>query len=321
MDYIGMKCAACEEVLKNGDDVVVCPDCGAPHHRHCYESLNKCAHQEKHNETYEYVEEPDENNETNKNESEEDTVICTRCNSKNPKGTFYCMKCGYPMNKTEQQPFTNIPFNPFDPMAGIDPETDMGDGVTAGEMSKFTQDKTPYFSRVFFGIKAFNKGKFSFVGFIFSGGYLLYRKMYKLGALLTILMALSLIGSTYILNCTPLYEHVLSLTQVLYEQSYNSINSTQLLIEWYSALDFNIQILTLITVLLLLLQIFIQVLVGIKANKWYFNHCKKQIKNIKKNNPEEAKLAIETKGGVNTPLAISLFIAYIIINQAPYFLI
>ena len=43
MKYKGEKCAACDKVFTDDDDVVVCPDCGSPHHRECYKAENKCA--------------------------------------------------------------------------------------------------------------------------------------------------------------------------------------------------------------------------------------------------------------------------------------
>ena len=36
MDYKGCKCASCHKVLKEGDDIDICPECGAPYHRECY---------------------------------------------------------------------------------------------------------------------------------------------------------------------------------------------------------------------------------------------------------------------------------------------
>lgn len=37
MDYTGKKCPICSEKFKADDDIVVCPKCGAPYHRSCYE--------------------------------------------------------------------------------------------------------------------------------------------------------------------------------------------------------------------------------------------------------------------------------------------
>ena len=34
--YVNVPCAKCGKPFTEDDDVVVCPDCGAPHHRSCY---------------------------------------------------------------------------------------------------------------------------------------------------------------------------------------------------------------------------------------------------------------------------------------------
>ena len=34
----------CGKPLTLQDDIVVCPDCGAPYHRDCYEKLGRCIH-------------------------------------------------------------------------------------------------------------------------------------------------------------------------------------------------------------------------------------------------------------------------------------
>ena len=36
MDWKGHKCVSCHKLFKEGDDIVVCPECGAPYHRACY---------------------------------------------------------------------------------------------------------------------------------------------------------------------------------------------------------------------------------------------------------------------------------------------
>ena len=42
MDFTSIKCPVCDRVFIDGDDIVVCPKCGAPYHRECYESKGKC---------------------------------------------------------------------------------------------------------------------------------------------------------------------------------------------------------------------------------------------------------------------------------------
>lgn len=46
--YENNKCPVCEKEFAEGDDVVVCPECGTPHHRECYKSIGKCANKNLH---------------------------------------------------------------------------------------------------------------------------------------------------------------------------------------------------------------------------------------------------------------------------------
>ena len=43
MNYNGERCVACGELFSADDDIVVCPQCGSPHHRECYKKDNVCA--------------------------------------------------------------------------------------------------------------------------------------------------------------------------------------------------------------------------------------------------------------------------------------
>ena len=48
------KCPVCDKFFTDNDDIVICPDCGTPHHRECYNSLGHCANSDKHSEGFEY---------------------------------------------------------------------------------------------------------------------------------------------------------------------------------------------------------------------------------------------------------------------------
>ena len=48
MDYIGLKCPICGKPFTADDDIVVCPQCGAPYHRECYIKAGKCIYEDKH---------------------------------------------------------------------------------------------------------------------------------------------------------------------------------------------------------------------------------------------------------------------------------
>ena len=48
MDYKGIKCPVCEKPMLEDDDIVVCPECGAPYHRACYMEKGSCIFTELH---------------------------------------------------------------------------------------------------------------------------------------------------------------------------------------------------------------------------------------------------------------------------------
>lgn len=315
MEFNGLKCPVCDVQFKDGDDIVVCPECGTPHHRACWEVENHCAYEDKHGENFEYEKE---------NANESDVIICSKCGTENFKGAFYCSKCGNPINvtKTEQssQPqgdFQNPFASAFDPMAGVNPEEDMG-GVTAGELAKFVGNNTQYFMRVFSRIKTFGKGRFNLCGFLFSGFYLLYRKMYKLGAIIAAAIILLLIAETYI-SYTPAFKAFYSAIEQASVNSAGIFSRYSNLMNAYASLDFNNQIIILLWSMCSSLALGIQIIVGIFANRWYFRHCRNQIKSIKENG-DNTNLQIESKGGVNLAIAISIGAIYAAVYFIPNFI-
>lgn len=51
-EFFNEKCPVCGEPMKEGDDIVVCPDCGAPHHRKCWNENEHCAFSQRHADGY-----------------------------------------------------------------------------------------------------------------------------------------------------------------------------------------------------------------------------------------------------------------------------
>ena len=107
MEFTNYKCPVCNEQFNKDDDIVVCPECGAPHHRDCYDNLKHCFYEDKHSEdfSFEHLHGNSQNNE-NVNNNEE-SITCPNCKYENPKATFYCNKCGYPLNEQDRNNYAN----------------------------------------------------------------------------------------------------------------------------------------------------------------------------------------------------------------------
>ena len=340
MDYIGKKCPVCDKYFHADDDVVVCPECGTPHHRDCYDLTGHCSNESLHAQGYDYqadhADEPDQ------------AKRCPACGKEVDTESFFCKYCGAPLSQNqtktpEQQPFTGAPFSPFgrrpendgqqeqnpgagynnipfmDPLGGIPGETDFGDGVTAGETAKYVKQNTPYFIRVFANIKNLNKSRFNFCAAVFTGGYMLYRKMYKLGALFTALQLLLLIVESYI---TITYSSLFTEFSGVY---YNAMSTSDMISSFYQfmqGLSVSQILILYLPSLIDLIRIAMMIVIGICFNRMYFKHCKQQITAIKASagENENPETLLQTKGGVNLALAISLLAAYVIIVYLPTFI-
>ena len=74
MEIRSGKCSLCGKPFTDGDDVVVCPECGAPYHRACYEKEGKCVYSARHGTGFAYQEPARAN-----------TVRCGNCGADNSK--------------------------------------------------------------------------------------------------------------------------------------------------------------------------------------------------------------------------------------------
>ena len=63
--YNNCVCPVCKKQFEDGDDIVVCPECGTPHHRECYNSIHHCANADLHSEGYDFYKENIENKKSN----------------------------------------------------------------------------------------------------------------------------------------------------------------------------------------------------------------------------------------------------------------
>lgn len=335
MDYNKYDCPVCERPLVEGDDIVVCPECGAPHHRKCYEKENHCAFESQHGESFDYEQYRKSQQSEEEAKSEAEAVTCPKCGAECPKESFYCNKCGFPIgmgsqqqtqyNNTQQGGFYGAgPFGAgaqytqsFDPMMGINPEENWGDGVTAGEVSKHVQKNTFYFMRVFDNIKKFNKGRFNIPAFLISIPYLMYRKMYKLGVILGVIFFSLLIVETLIMSSSAYTAFSNAIEKYSAQSSVYSMSYAYLSDAFFS-MSIENQAAIGIMMLCSIGSLALQIVVGINANKWYLKHCINKVAKVK--TEEDPKQALESSGGVNLAIAISTYAIYMIINYMPAFM-
>ena len=345
MDFFGKACPVCSEIFKEGDDIVVCPKCGAPYHRDCYKQKGKCIYPELHRDKKSWHDVYDSNEPVGEDDEEEKikTVKCALCGFDNPPNAIMCAKCGSFLGKNKNgmpvNPFVtddkeysdndedaNSPdflFNAFlDPLGGVNKDENF-DGITAAEAAKYVEVNTQYYIPTFKKIAQTGKSRFSFAAFVFGGGWFLYRKQYVKGIILSLLSGILTIGNFavqlfYTNNIWRQATEALSATKSSY---YSYVSYTDYFGYMFANYDFWQCILIFLPLIVNLVNWGIMIYSGVSANRSYYRHVVKKVKKIKAQN-HDSKFSPEMlseKGGVNMALALVFLLCYIILSISAMF--
>ena len=186
--YENQICDVCGELFDKESDVVVCPDCGTPHHRNCWHQLGHCVNEHLHSEGFEWS--------APVKEIPEGSVECPDCHSIMPQGSMYCENCGRALGTA--QPNTQVynipggtmevhqfpsPYNMSEEeyKARVDKELagDI-DGVPYRDMAVFIGQNAQYYIYKFKRMRQDPKYRpFNMTACLFPPVWMLFRKMYK----------------------------------------------------------------------------------------------------------------------------------------------
>ncbi len=176
-EFYGKRCPVCRNIFREGDNVVVCPVCGTPHHRECYAKENKCGVEEYHASGFVWKgylpgEEPEitvekENNAFGSAETE---------------------------NTNAAQQDGNIP-SYADFLKRYEDRSPGEDGVSMKELTVFASRSLFHYVQAFSAIRGFGGGKKRKTFFNICSGLLapmhqFYRKMDLLGIIMIVVMLL-----------------------------------------------------------------------------------------------------------------------------------
>lgn len=192
MDFIGEKCVKCGKELTADDDIVVCPECGSPHHRECYKEENRCANAPLHMKGAKWqrtvrISGPESSN--------PQIAECPICHYPNEAGAEFCAHCGTKMERsgagfipddTEAEAGTDSQDGYTDevgigisrPYLGFNPDEDMG-GATLREVLHFVSTNTIYYIPMFKRMKdSRTKLSFNILCFGFPNLFFANRRMW-----------------------------------------------------------------------------------------------------------------------------------------------
>lgn len=196
--YVGETCPVCGKKFTPEDDIVVCPDCGTPHHRGCYAQLGHCAHQDKHGEGWKYGQKA-EGSPRPEEPQPRQGIVCNRCGTVNDPDGLFCVLCGNDLIQNQGGPAGNgqrndIPngvFRTTSTYQEVRPDATIDD-IPVKDFAAYLGSNQGYFIPKFEKFANNRPVSFNFCALIFPQFYYLYRKMYGLGILFLIL---DLLGS------------------------------------------------------------------------------------------------------------------------------
>lgn len=203
-NYIGVRCPVCNKKFTEADDIVVCPVCGAPHHRHCYAEKNQCAFVADHMSGKEWSD-PAAEIPPHEQAGASDAKPCSRCGSVNPEGTIFCQTCGNPMTisppkQDQQQPgqwaFPGFPMQ-VDAISmaygGLSPDETIG-GESVRDIAQYVGSGSAYYLPRFRIMSEHGRTITpNLSAFVFNFLFYFYRKMYMLGVVMLALYIVSMI--------------------------------------------------------------------------------------------------------------------------------
>lgn len=360
IDFTGIKCPVCGQAFKEEDDIVVCPQCGAPYHRACYTQQGSCLFTGLHEAGQEWKppappKPPEPSAQVKDREcpvcgclNDHDALLCARCGGNlrqppvrygTPPAPPYQGQGDRPGEGPAGGARTPPPFSPygapqrggygvppfvFDPMGGVNPADVVDSGVSYGDVSKLVKQNTAYYMPVFRYIRQTGKNKFNFSAFLFSGAWMLYRKQYKSGAIVTGLMFLIylLYLGASIFVATPTLLALMEEAGMDAANGFAPTNAQMIVISQRLAQAPDMYLRICLPMLCLLLMLVVMIVVGMRGNKMYLKHCVKTVRVVKAANlADEPTMTLDNKGGVNTSIAICMFVCYfLLVNVVPLLL-
>ncbi len=312
--YDSIDCPICEKPLSNGEDIVVCPTCGAPYHRNCFSEKGNCVFTELH-QNHETWQAPKKEEKFDGNAE----LRCSRCGTVNPQSGLFCQVCGNQLNdkvddselnsqnKTTPPPFgmggfplpPGMPLNPFTtPFGGVAPD-EVIDEIPAKDLAVFVGRNSHYYLPRFKDIANKKSKALNWSAFFFHGGFFIYRKMYGIGAILFILSTILAIP-----NALILYQTLNATVSLAFDMPFSDITLSKL------------------DMVCSFLRFALRLGCGLYANTLYKAHAFQKIKKEKaKMLPETEYLAILTKkGSVAIKLVSGLLIGYMVLNIISFYL-
>lgn len=286
----GEKCSVCEAYLFSDDDIVYCPECGAPHHRDCYNTIGRCGLEQYHG-TQEQYKKPEPQSDVTQGQSTDEhnneaKIVCNMCGKTYDKDDTACNYCGAPNISKMGGKFIS-----FDFLGGVPADMDIGEGITADEAKKFVGVNSQRYMPKFAAFKIGKKISWNWAAFLFPCAWFASRKMYAKAVLVGALQV------AFTMLSFPFNKAISFLDT---SQAANYFEVSQLIMDNLDKIGTSVIYAAFIG---LVLQMVLGIVCGIIADCSYKNRVINEVKEIK-SSIDDANTLYRRRGGVSLTAAL-----------------
>ncbi len=335
--YEGCQCPVCGKPFQETDDIVVCPQCGAPHHRECWKQEGHCHFESSHG-TGQQWKRPEPSPASpagtpatdpagpSANTSAAGGKTCPYCGYSNTQYAEFCSRCGreIPSADWNSQPSSASPpvgpgvsppgsaygeYAPFhmptvDPYGGVSPQETIEE-IPAEEWLSYVTVNTTYYLPRFKHISQGKKASWNWPAFLITPYWLMYRKNYLAGALVLLFTVLK----TFVQNVV-FYRFLITDTITTSADYFNAFQA--------AFMDESKQPFITIMLLLMLAEIALRVLFGLFGNYIYYQTALRRIQQLRWKNPDTYRAQLAPAGGVSFVFAA---LSYVVLQFATMLLV
>ncbi len=317
--FTGTQCIICQKQFEDEDNVVVCPDCGTPYHRSCWESVGRCINTPLHAVGGSWQAQQDENRRAIGGK------VCPACQFINVPGVKNCASCGKQLEETEEEKSSririampdgqNVYFDATDPCCGLSPDEPIEE-ERLGDVASFVGTNTLYYIPLFRRFRdTGRKTSLNFTCLFFPYFYFAYRKMWHMAILSGLLFILSTMPYLLLSLLTALTsEDYIELLEELY-----GAQGAHMFDGLVSFLQSNETLFQNLFVPFYLINIGMQLLFCLFGNYLYFRFVVKSVGKIRKTAPVQMrKLILQTSGGTSFWNIVGCLVLYYVVVFAIY---
>lgn len=313
-DYRNCTCIACRNEFTPDDDIVVCPECGTPYHRDCWNEHGHCINTELHQNGTSWQ---NPNNNAN-NENDRERILCHKCGELSPKSSSFCIHCGQKVDRTDKDDWQTRSFIMPENSYNENSNDDMG-GATVREISGFVGSNVPYFLMRFkFFFESKRKLAPNFICIIFPQFWFAYRKMW-LGSLVIVLISflLSIPSSlsTLAAQTDMMLAYIQPQLELLGEEAAEIIKNR--IISFSQLMTENKSILSLTNTICSYASLAMRMVLFLFGNYIYYRHSIKKIKSIRESNKSliDPQSRIRIAGGTSVGFIFIAVLAQFILTS------